>query len=137
MPLLSVLTSGVYILLARLYTPSSTLSPRPPLLHYKPFLYLLSASLTLSIVPYTIIFMRSNIAALERAGHILSSKAKSTEAEVENVKIAEGRTTKQLLDQWGLLNLGRAALTGVGFALGVWGSLIPVKEVTVKIVGRD
>jgi len=130
MPLLALLTSSIYLVLSRLYS----LSPAPvvPFTRHKPSLYLLSAGLTLSIVPYTILFMRQSINGLERAGQVL----RITRAdELETTKVVEGKTTKQLVDEWGMLNLGRAVLTGLGFLVGIWGSIVPLKEVIVEVGG--
>ncbi|KAF8451645.1 hypothetical protein BGX38DRAFT_1181829, partial [Terfezia claveryi] len=141
MPFLSVLTSFSYLVLSRLYT--SPLNAIVPLTHRKPFLYILSSGLTLSMIPYTMIFMRSTIAGLEKAGQLLKlggvargEKGVEREEQIENMKKVEGKNTKQLIDEWGVLNLGRAALTGLGFVLGIWGSIIPpVTEVMEVVVG--
>ncbi|KAF8419872.1 hypothetical protein EV426DRAFT_262274 [Tirmania nivea] len=139
MPLLSLLTSVSYLVLSRLYTSSLiTTHPIVPLTHRKPFLYLLSSGLTLSMVPYTMIFMRSTIAGLEKARQLLGEAARGEKGaereEIENMKVMEGKNTKQLIDQWGMLNLGRAALTGLGFLVGIWGNVIPAREVMVEVV---
>lgn len=133
MPFLSLLTSFSYLVLSRLYT--SPLTATVPLTHHKPFLYILSSGLTLSMVPYTMIFMRSTIAGLEKAGQLLTlggaargEKGVERREEVENMKVVGGKNTKQLIDEWGVYNLGRAALTGLGFVVGIWGSVIPVRE---------
>jgi len=77
------------------------------------------------------VFMRSTIAGLEKAGHLLKlgGVAKGAERgelkeEIESMRVVNGKNTKQLIDEWGLLNLGRAALTGLGFMVGIWGSVI-------------
>ena len=133
MPLLSLLTSFSYLALSRLC--SSPLTAVVPLTHHKPFLYILSSGLTLSMVPYTMVFMWSTIAGLEKAGQLLKlggvargEKGAERGEETENMKVVEGKNTKQLIDEWGMLNLGRAALTGLGFVVGIWGSLIPARR---------
>lgn len=81
------------------------------------------------MVPFTLVFMRGNISGLERAGRMLmgdmrtSGKTPPAE-ECERMEIVGGKTTKRLVDEWGMLNLGRVALAGVGFVVGVWGSLV-------------
>ncbi|RPB22928.1 hypothetical protein L211DRAFT_839293 [Terfezia boudieri ATCC MYA-4762] len=140
MPFLSLLTSFSYLVLSRLYT--SPLTAIVPLSQRKSFLFILSSGLTLSMVPYTMIFMRSTIAGLEKAGQLMklggvASGEKGVERgeQIENMKVVEGKNTKQLIDEWGVLNLGRAALTGLGFVVGIWGSMIPVREVVQVVVG--
>ncbi|KAI5781765.1 hypothetical protein DFH27DRAFT_604269 [Peziza echinospora] len=39
------------------------------------------------------------------------------------VAAEEARSVRMLVDQWGMLNLGRAALTGTGFVVGLWAAL--------------
>ena len=133
MPGLALVTSALYMSLARAYSGPAVAGAGAgagagvvPLLWHKPSLYRASAGLTLAMVPYTIVFMWSNIHQLHRAGHVLE-KCKAGAGELEAAKFGGGggKTTKQLLDQWGVLNLGRALLTGLGFVVGIWGSLMP------------
>ncbi|KAF8462574.1 hypothetical protein BDZ91DRAFT_662148, partial [Kalaharituber pfeilii] len=109
MPVLALATSSLYIYLSRV---PHTYASLPPSIAWrtKPALYLASAALTVSIVPYTILFMRSNITSLERAG--------------EDGKPGERKSVKGLIDTWGTLNLGRAVLTGMGFGVGLWATLL-------------
>jgi len=131
MPALALVTSALYWNLSRMSSKPAGGAAVVPLLWHKPSLYLASAGLTLAMVPYTVVFMWNNIHALDRAAHALE---KCKAGELEMLKVG-GKTTKQLLDQWGMLNLGRALLTGLGFVVGIWGSVLPVgREVFVEAV---
>ena len=35
----------------------------------------------------------------------------------------EAKSVRKLVDEWGMFNLGRAALTGTGFVVGLWAGL--------------
>lgn len=90
------------------------------------------------MVPYTMVFMRSTIASLEKAGQLLTLSGRGDKGaekgeEIESMKVAGGKNTKQLIDQWGVLNLGRAVLTGLGLVVGIWGSVVSVREVVETI----
>ena len=135
MPALALVTSALYWSLSRVSSKPAVTGAGAavvPLLWHKPSLYLASAGLTLAMVPYTVVFMWNNIHGLHRVANALE---KCKAGELEELKVG-GKTTKQLLDQWGMLNLGRALLTGLGFVVGIWGSVLPVggREVLVEVV---
>lgn len=82
--------------------------------------YLVAGVLNFGIVPYTVAFMmgtnRMLEARAERAGVL-------EEVVEEVVEEAEGVGSKFLVDRWGVLNLGRAVMVGVGAVVGAWATI--------------
>ena len=81
-------------------------------------IYGLSAFLTLSIVPYTLIFM-------SEVNSKLSSKAEESKGLGVDDKIVEaglpkGESSKELLDLWATHNFVRGFFPLVGSILGLW-----------------
>lgn len=82
--------------------------------------YAAAALLTTSIVPYTLLCMRS-----------INGKLKKKKAETSSLKTTDevveaglgNETAHALLDHWGVLNLGRSVLLAASGVLGVWTAL--------------
>ena len=75
----------------------------------------------LVIFPYTIFGMMStNQKLLKKHDEMkgLDVGEKATE-----VGLAKGESTKELIDRWGMLNLGRGMFPLVGAVLGLWATL--------------
>lgn len=80
-------------------------------------LYGLAALSTLSIVPYTLVLMRSvNGKLLNKANDL---KDMSLDDIVTNLNDSE-ESEKELIDWWGTLNFGRGLLPLVGTMVGAW-----------------
>lgn len=76
--------------------------------------------MAVSIVPYTLVFMRSTNEKLT-AKH---AEVRTVEKFDEAVEVQRGpETAHRLLDNWGLLNLGRGALLTFSGVLGLWTAL--------------
>ena len=89
--------------------------------HPKAELYGLSALTTFAIWPYTIFLMMSTNRKLfkkydEMKGLDVGEKA-------TEVGLTKGESTKELVDRWGMLNLGRGIFPLVGAVLGLWATL--------------
>ena len=112
-PALALVSAISYIYLSyRLY---GTLN------HPKAEMYGLSAMAPLVIFPYTIFGMMStNRKLLKKHDEMkgLDVGEKATE-----VGLAKGESTKELIDRWGMLNLGRGMFPLVGAVLGLWATL--------------
>lgn len=52
-----------------------------------------------------------------------SLAATSLEDKAAEAGVTSGETTHALLDKWAMLNLARAAITGVGAVLAIWAAL--------------
>lgn len=77
-----------------------------------------AAGLLIGIVPYTILMMGPGV------NKKLMDAANSVEVGTEKkFGAAEADSVKKTLDQWGLWNLGRAVLTGLGCVVAVWTSV--------------
>ncbi|KAH8899324.1 DUF1772-domain-containing protein [Thozetella sp. PMI_491] len=83
-------------------------------------LYLLAGALSFSIIPYTLILvMPTNRRLLKKA-----KDAKQLAITEELVEVgAREESAKYLVDQWGLHNLGRAALLMASSAIGLLATL--------------
>lgn len=84
-------------------------------------MYGLSAVAPLVIFPYTIFGMMStNRKLLKKHDEMqgLDVGEKATE-----VGLAKGESTKELIDRWGMLNLGRGMFPLLGALLGLWATL--------------
>lgn len=89
--------------------------------HPRGELYTLAAVMTVSILPYTLLVMKNvNAKLLAKAEEMESLDAKD---KVTEVGLPQGETAKELLDWWGVLNLGRAVFPLLGAVLGIWASL--------------
>lgn len=89
--------------------------------HPKAEMYGLSALATLAIFPYTVFgMMPTNRKLFRRHDEMreLDVGEKATE-----VGLAKGESTKELVDKWGVWNLGRGLLPLVGAVLGLWTTL--------------
>ena len=89
--------------------------------HFKAEMYALSAVSVLSIWPWTLLVMwPTNVKLFKKYEDMknLSIEEKATET-----GLARGESTKELMDYWGLLNLGRGLLPLVGAVLGTWSTL--------------
>ena len=84
-------------------------------------MYGLSALATFVIWPYTIFgMMPTNQKLLKKHDEMkgLDVGEKATE-----VGLAKGESTKELVDRWGMLNLGRGFFPLLGAVLGLWTTL--------------
>lgn len=84
-------------------------------------MYALSAICTLGIWPYTIFgMMPTNRKLFKKYDEMkgLSVNEKATE-----VGLAKGESTKELVNWWGTLNVGRGLLPLVGAVMGLWATL--------------
>ena len=89
--------------------------------HPKAEMYGLSALATLGIWPYTIFgMMGTNQKLLKKHDDM---KGLAVGEKVTEVGLAKGESAKELLDRWGMLNLGRAVFPLVGAVLGLWATL--------------
>ena len=89
--------------------------------HPRGELYALAALMTVSVVPYTLLVMKSvNAKLLAKAEEMESLDAKD---EVTEVGLPKGESAKELVDWWGVLNLGRGVFSLLGAVLGAWASL--------------
>ena len=80
-------------------------------------LYGLAAISTLSIIPYTLVLMRGVNGKLVRKSDDLK---KMSVHEIIGIEDANEESAKQLIDWWGMLNLGRGLLPLVGTIVGSW-----------------
>lgn len=91
-----------------------------PLLSHKWKPYALAGASALGIVPWTLGVMYPTI-------NKLLKKAEETAALANTDEVVEvglgGETAHALVDKWGVLNLGRAALLTFAAALGTWTAL--------------
>jgi hypothetical protein len=86
-------------------------------------LYVAAAVLGPTIVPYTLLVMGSTNNELE---------AKADSAAKTIAEEAVGDNTHALVDRWGLLNLGRAAIYVTTTVVGLWATLGSVEVVGVE-----
>ena len=79
--------------------------------------YLAAGLLTVGIVPYT-------LAVIRPTNEKLLAKAKETKTLAitdEVVEIGQGNeTAHKLVDNWGVLNLGRAVMVAAASMVGLW-----------------
>ncbi len=78
--------------------------------------YILGAVLTLGIVPYTALIMGET-------NNELIARGEMVELTTEQMKRVQEKSVHELVDWWGVLNLGRGAMLAAGAGLGVWGVL--------------
>ena len=89
--------------------------------HPKAEMYGLSALITFGIWPYTIFGMMPTNRKLIKKHDEMSGSDIGKEA--TEVGLAKGGSTKELVDRWGMLNLGRGLFPLVGAVLGLWATL--------------
>ena len=85
------------------------------------FLYLTSATLLASIVPYSAALLLPLNQKLEAKARGLASTS-LTDVGVE-AGVAKDETTHQLVDQWATVNLGRSVLAGLSAVFAAWASV--------------
>ena len=86
---------------------------------------LLAAGLSLAIVPYTVVVLfPTNRELIKRAAAAEASskvsKAERAAGAGVNYTAQEEAAAKQLVDRWGVLNLGRSALLAAASIAGLW-----------------
>lgn len=89
--------------------------------HPKAEMYGLSVLAVFAIFPYTVFGMMSTNQKLfkkhdEMKGLDVGEKAME-------VGLAKGESAKELVDRWGILNVGRGVFPLVGAVLGLWATL--------------
>ncbi|KAL9609090.1 MAG: hypothetical protein Q9167_006122 [Letrouitia subvulpina] len=84
-------------------------------------LYALAALATCSIVPYTLICMRSVNGKLKHK--VQDSKKLDRSEEMNESKARKGEHSDELLGWWSILNAGRGMLPFVGACLGIYASV--------------
>lgn len=84
-------------------------------------IFALAALFTVGVVPYSFFFMGLE----ERLSEELRVKGKGKEREKEKAvgNNLEKESVRQLVDRWGMINLGRTGLGIVGAGLGAWAAL--------------
>lgn len=85
--------------------------------------YLVAGVLNFGIVPYTVAFMMGTNRMLEARAERAERAGVLEEVVEEVVEEAEGVGSKFLVDRWGVLNLGRAVMVGVGAVVGAWATI--------------
>ncbi|MCJ1298268.1 hypothetical protein MMC08_001057 [Hypocenomyce scalaris] len=89
--------------------------------HPRGELYALAAALTLCIIPYTLLVMKNvNAKLMAKAEGMKNLDVKD---EVTEVGLPKGESAKELLDWWGVVNLGRGVFPLLGAVVGIWTSL--------------
>ena len=84
-------------------------------------IYALAALVTGSIVPYTLVFMRSVNGKLNHK--VQDSKELDRSEEMNESKAQKGEHTDELLGWWSILNAGRGFLPFIGACLGIYASV--------------
>ncbi|PVH83182.1 hypothetical protein DL98DRAFT_652755 [Cadophora sp. DSE1049] len=116
-PPIALLSSTTFLYLAYKAHTSPSLSATPN----KVWPYILAGILSISIIPYTFAVLMPTNRQLLRKVEVLGKVELSREDEVE-MRDAE-RSAHQLVDWWGVLNLGRGVLLVCSGVVGVWASL--------------
>ncbi|KAI9712989.1 MAG: hypothetical protein M1812_006737 [Candelaria pacifica] len=106
------LLSNAYLAYKQYNAPLSTNHPRGEM-------FAIAAFLSAWIVLYTPAFMLSTNGKLLEAAEDMEGFAVGEEVEAKEKK----ESTRQLVDKWGMLNLGRGAGPLVGALVGLWASL--------------
>lgn len=74
-----------------------------------------------SIVPFTLAFLKpTNDKLFEKETSLAGTSLDDKAAEAG---VTSGETTHALIDKWAMLNLARAAITGVGAIFAIWAAL--------------
>ncbi|KXT02818.1 hypothetical protein AC578_5368 [Pseudocercospora eumusae] len=84
-------------------------------------LYTASASLLLSLVPYTYLLGEPINQKLEKKAQSLASVA-ITDAQAES-GVSKEETTHALVDKWATINLGRAVISAASTAIAIWAAV--------------
>lgn len=84
-------------------------------------MYGLSALATFGLWPYTIFGMMSTNRKLFKKHDEM--KRLDVGEKAAEVGLAKGESVKELVDRWGMLNLGRAVFPLVGAVVGLWATL--------------
>ena len=89
--------------------------------HPKAEMYGLAALMPFAIMPYTmLVMMGTNQKLFEKYNEM---KGMDVGEKATEVGLAEGESTKELLDRWGVMNVGRGIFPLVGAVLGLWTTL--------------
>ncbi|KAL9000956.1 MAG: hypothetical protein Q9169_000440, partial [Polycauliona sp. 2 TL-2023] len=113
-PALAVVSTLSYAWLS--YSLSFTLN------HHKAEIFALAAFATGSIVPFTVIFMKSVNGKLNHK--VQDSKHLNRSEEMDESKDKKGEHSQELLDWWAVLNFTRGLLPLAGASLGVYASMM-------------
>ena len=89
--------------------------------HPKAEMYGLSALVSFGVVPYTMLVMLSTNQKLFKKHDEM--KAMDVGEKATEVGLAKGESTKELVDRWGMMNVGRGMFPLVGAVLGLWATL--------------
>ena len=89
--------------------------------HPKAEMYGLSALATFGIWPYTIFGMLPTNRKLHKKHDEM--KGLDVGEKATEVGLAKGESTKELVDKWGVLNVGRGLFPLLGAVLGLWTTL--------------
>ena len=84
-------------------------------------MYGLSALATFGIWPYTILGMMPTNRKLHKKHDEM--KGLDVGEKATEVGLAKGESTKELVDKWGVLNVGRGLFPLLGAVLGLWTTL--------------
>lgn len=84
-------------------------------------MYGLSALATFGLWPYTIFGMMSTNRKLFKKHNEM--KRLDVGEKAAEVGLAKGESVKELVDRWGMLNLGRAVFPLVGAVVALWATL--------------
>ncbi|KAL8894582.1 MAG: hypothetical protein Q9192_004203 [Flavoplaca navasiana] len=90
--------------------------------HHKAEVYALAAVATGSIVPFTLIFMKSVNGKLNHK--VENSKHLNRMEEMNETKDKKGEHSQELLDWWAILNFTRGLLPLAGASLGIYASMM-------------
>lgn len=77
--------------------------------------YLISAGLTISVIPYTYLVMKKTNDEIQTIA--------GQEGATRDVTSKSSRNVQELIQEWGYNNLVRSGLVGVGTVLGIWASI--------------
>lgn len=89
--------------------------------HGKAEMYGAAALATMGIWPYTVLGMMGTNRKLNEK--VEEMKGLGVGEKATEVGLARGESAKELVDKWGVLNVGRGLLPLVGAVLGLWTSL--------------
>ncbi|KAF2101397.1 hypothetical protein NA57DRAFT_34024 [Rhizodiscina lignyota] len=96
-------------------------------------LYVTSAALITSAVPYTLALMGPTNKALNEKAESLAS-ASITDAAAE-AGVEKEQTTHALVDRWAMLNLGRALIAATSAMVALWANVSAIEVVEFGKVG--
>lgn len=84
--------------------------------------FALAALVTVGVLPYSF-FLISGLEKTFVEEVRVKGKGKEKESERSAGIYSENESVKQLVDRWGMINLGRTGLGIVGAGLGAWATL--------------